>query len=104
MIAENPCRSSSVRPDEVHVLDRQPQHLTLTQAATTGQIHHGSVTLHVVRQVKLIRNRPVFAPPKGGRTRTVPLPESVARSVEEHISQRGAAAAAMWPSPSWALR
>ncbi|WP_369273272.1 tyrosine-type recombinase/integrase [Streptomyces sp. R11] len=48
--------------------------------------------VHVVRQVKLIRNRPVFAPPKGAKTRTVPLPESVARSVEEHISQHPPAA------------
>ncbi|MFG2636228.1 tyrosine-type recombinase/integrase [Streptomyces sp. NPDC048362] len=43
--------------------------------------------VHVVRQVKLIRNRPVFAPPKGAKERTVPLPDSVARSIEEHISQ-----------------
>jgi integrase len=35
--------------------------------------------VHVVRQVKLLqRHRAVFAPPKSGRERDVPLPESVA--------------------------
>jgi len=33
---------------------------------------------HVRRQVRIVRNRLVFAPPKTGKTRDVPLPESVA--------------------------
>ncbi|WP_328626309.1 site-specific integrase [Streptomyces sp. NBC_00353] len=44
--------------------------------------------VHVDRQVKLIAGRQVFALPKGGKTRTVPLPESVARSLEHHIAQQ----------------
>lgn len=44
--------------------------------------------VHVVRQVKLIAGRQVFALPKDGKTRTVPLPESVARSLEHHIAQQ----------------
>jgi integrase len=42
--------------------------------------------VHVVRQVKLIRNRPVFAPPKGGKERTVPLPPVVSRALEAYIT------------------
>ena len=30
-------------------------------------------TLHVVQQLKLSRSAPVFAPPKGGKLRDVPL-------------------------------
>ncbi|TXS18277.1 tyrosine-type recombinase/integrase [Streptomyces sp. wa22] len=41
--------------------------------------------VHVVRQVKLLRNRPVFAPPKGGKERDVPLPESVADALRAHL-------------------
>ncbi|WP_328887175.1 hypothetical protein [Streptomyces sp. NBC_00316] len=44
--------------------------------------------VHVVRQVKLFAGRQVFALPRGGKTRTVPLPESVARSLEQHIAQQ----------------
>jgi len=40
--------------------------------------------LHVVRQVKVIREHLVFAPPKGGKTREVPLPESVAVRLRAH--------------------
>lgn len=35
-------------------------------------------TVHVRRQVKLVGNRRVFAPPKGGKERDVPLPQSIA--------------------------
>jgi integrase len=44
--------------------------------------------VHVVRQVKLLqRHRPVFAPPKGGKERDVPLPESVAFALAGHLKQ-----------------
>lgn len=44
--------------------------------------------IRVRRQVKLIRSRPVFAPPKGGREREVPLPEVVKVALAEHLLQR----------------
>ncbi|WEH39451.1 site-specific integrase [Streptomyces sp. AM 2-1-1] len=47
----------------------------------------GGGVVHVARQVKLLRNRPVFAPPKGGKERDVPLPESVAEALRAHIAQ-----------------
>ena len=43
--------------------------------------------LHVVRQVKLVRGVLIFAPPKGGKTREVPLPASVSRRLAEHAKQ-----------------
>lgn len=47
--------------------------------------------VHVVRQVKLLRNRPVFAPPKGGKERDVPLPESIAFALAGHLTRFPAA-------------
>lgn len=44
-------------------------------------------TLRVVRQVKLVRGSLIFAPPKGGKTREVPLPASVARRLSDHAKQ-----------------
>ncbi|WP_156721349.1 tyrosine-type recombinase/integrase [Streptomyces apocyni] len=43
--------------------------------------------VHVVRQVKLVNNRPVFAPPKGGKERDVPLPDSVGSALAAHITR-----------------
>ncbi|MDX2541950.1 tyrosine-type recombinase/integrase [Streptomyces sp. WI04-05B] len=42
-------------------------------------------TLHVVRQVKLIRGKAVFAPPKCNKERDVPLPPSVAEAIRAHM-------------------
>lgn len=42
-------------------------------------------TLHVVRQVKLIRGKAVFAPPKCNKERDVPLPSSVADAIRTHM-------------------
>ena len=41
--------------------------------------------VHVRMQVRLIGNRRVFAPPKGGRERDVPLPGPVGVALAEHI-------------------
>jgi integrase len=41
--------------------------------------------LRVVRQVKLIRGKAVFAPPKCGKERDVPLPTSVAEALHAHM-------------------
>ncbi|WP_031034937.1 tyrosine-type recombinase/integrase, partial [Streptomyces sp. NRRL WC-3725] len=42
-------------------------------------------TLRVVRQVKLIRGKAVFAPPKCNKERDVPLPSSVAEALRVHM-------------------
>lgn len=41
--------------------------------------------VHVQRQVKLVRGALVYRPPKGNRTRTVPLPESVKLALAAHL-------------------
>jgi integrase len=43
-------------------------------------------TLHVVRQVKIVRHRLVFALPKGRKTRDVPLPQTVATELAKHVA------------------
>ncbi|MFJ5288588.1 tyrosine-type recombinase/integrase [Streptomyces sp. NPDC088348] len=42
--------------------------------------------LHVGYQVKLINGRPVFAPPKGGKVRDVPLPDEVGQALAVHMT------------------
>ncbi|TSB24031.1 site-specific integrase [Streptomyces benahoarensis] len=44
-------------------------------------------TVHVVQQLKLSLSKPVFAPPKGGKLRDVPLPDPVAEALREHIER-----------------
>jgi integrase len=43
--------------------------------------------LHVVRQVKIVRQRLIFAPPKGGKVREVPLPGSVLARLRAHAAE-----------------
>lgn len=43
--------------------------------------------LHVVRQVRLVDSRLVFAPPKRNKTREVPIARSVVRRVDEHAER-----------------
>lgn len=50
-------------------------------------IDFGSDTLHVVQQLKLIRSKAVFAPPKGGKLRDVPLPAPVADALRAHMKR-----------------
>jgi integrase len=40
--------------------------------------------LHVRRQLRVVQNRLVFSLPKGGKTRTVPLPKHLAERLAEH--------------------
>ncbi|MFF4649687.1 tyrosine-type recombinase/integrase [Streptomyces sp. NPDC001380] len=114
VIPHNPCRSSSVRAprlDARRVVPWRGKQVLAVRAALPERyrpivdlaggcgMRQGEVLglavedldsieglVHVTRQVKLIRNRPVFAPPKSGKARTVPLPESIARSLEQHIT------------------
>ncbi|MBM7058321.1 tyrosine-type recombinase/integrase [Streptomyces durocortorensis] len=44
-------------------------------------------TLHVVQQLKLSLSQPVFAPPKGGKLRDVPLPAPVADALKRHMKR-----------------
>lgn len=42
--------------------------------------------VHLRRQVRIVGARLVFAPPKGGKERDVPLPDSVALRLSAHIA------------------
>ncbi|MDI3389636.1 site-specific integrase [Streptomyces sp. B-S-A8] len=42
--------------------------------------------LHVAYQVKLVRGKPIFAPPKGGKERDVPLPGAVGEALAVHMT------------------
>ena len=51
------------------------------------ELDFGSGTLHVVQQLKLSLSKPVFAPPKGGKLRDVPLPDPVADALKAHMEK-----------------
>ncbi|MEU7020958.1 tyrosine-type recombinase/integrase [Streptomyces sp. NPDC046203] len=62
---------------------RQGEILGVTEDA----LNFESGVLHVVQQLKLSRGKPVFAPPKGGKLRDVPLPGPVAEALRDHLKR-----------------
>jgi integrase len=113
-LAKNPCRAASVKPPRLvsrritpwtveQVLDLHRAlparyRVAATIAAGCG-LRQGEVfglavedveflgrTLHVVRQVKMVRGKWIFALPKGRKTRNIPLPETVATELAAHIT------------------
>ena len=113
LIARNPCRAPSVKapklerrdvepwPPErvVAVIDALPPRYRAVGVVAAGcGLRQGEVfglrvrdvdflrqQLHVEQQVKIVRGRITVDRPKGGRTRTVPLPEWVAVELAEHL-------------------
>lgn len=56
--------------------------------------------VHVRRQVRIVGGQLVFAPPKTGKTRDVPLPESVALALAHHLERFPAQAVTLpWREP-----
>lgn len=56
--------------------------------------------VHVRRQVRIVAGRLVFAPPKGGKERDVPLPESVKLRLAAHAAAFPAVAVTLpWKAP-----
>ncbi|UNO40479.1 tyrosine-type recombinase/integrase [Streptomyces sp. MST-110588] len=49
------------------------------------ELDFDNATMHVVQQLKLSRSKAVFAPPKGGKLRDVPLPDPVADALKAHM-------------------
>jgi integrase len=113
-IAKNPCRAASVKPPrlvsrkvtpwpaeqvlELHRALPARYRIAATIAAGCG-LRQGEVfglavddveflgrILHVVRQIKLVRGKLIFALPKGRKTRDIPLPETVATELAAHIT------------------
>lgn len=113
MIAKNPCKSRSVVPPAVArqrvvpwprtsvraVINALPERYRAMPAVAAGAgLRQGEVfglavddidflrrTIHVVRQVKYVRNQLVFAPPKYGTGRDVPLSDALAFVLSEHL-------------------
>jgi integrase len=56
--------------------------------------------VHVRRQLKMVRNRMVYGPPKGGKERDVPLPESIKLRLAEHLRTVAPAAPVTLPGES----
>jgi integrase len=113
MVAANPCASPVVKAprverrkvvpwtvEQVHAITAaHPERYQAVPALAAGCGHRqGEVlgvaledvdflrrTVHVRQQVRLVKGRPVFALPKGGRERSIPLPDVVATVLAEHV-------------------
>jgi integrase len=113
LIHANPCAAASVKPPALD--RRQVVPWTREQVAAVRDAHperYRAVTpvgaglglrqgelfglrvedvdflrrrVRVRRQVKLVKGRPIFAPPKGRKDREVPLPDVVAVAIAEHL-------------------
>ncbi|MEV5266492.1 tyrosine-type recombinase/integrase [Streptomyces werraensis] len=116
ILARNPCRAGSVRAPRLDrrkikpwtrdrvtaVRDALPkQYAPVVDVGAGCGLRQGEIfglavdevdfvegVVHVVRQVKLIGPRMVFAPPKGGKLRDVPLPDVVADTLAAHITRQ----------------
>lgn len=114
LIAKNPCRAGSVKPpaaERRRVIPWTQERTSDVQAnlpkryralvdpgsglgMRQGEVFSLAVedidflraVVHVRRQVKLVRSKLVFGPPKGGKERDIPLPESVALRLAAHIA------------------
>jgi integrase len=113
LIGRNPCRAGSVRPPAQERRRVVPWRIEQVTAVTTALpqryqilallavgcgLRQGETfglavddidflrsVVHVRCQVKLVRFQPVFAPPKGGKERDVPLSEKVALALAAHL-------------------
>lgn len=114
-IRKNPCNASSVRKPQIPARKLKPWSAEQVRAVHAALQDRYKVTImlgaglgmrqgeafglavddidflghvvHVVRQVKLLRTQLCFGRPKGGNSRDVPLPESVALALAQHIQQ-----------------
>ncbi|WP_216590372.1 tyrosine-type recombinase/integrase [Streptomyces brasiliscabiei] len=114
-LRRNPCNSHTVTPPAIgarRVLPWEPERVFAMRAAmvdrfrpmvdvgagcglrqgeilglSVDDIDFDSGTVHVVQQLKLSLSKAVFAPPKGGKLRDVPLPDPVAEALQEHIER-----------------
>lgn len=113
LLSRNPCSARSIRrpkPDAHPVVPWVPAQVFAVRAALLDRyramvdvgagcgLRQGEVfglaedaidaegrTLHVVRQIKQVEGHPVFALPKGGKKRDVPLPGCVAEALRAHM-------------------
>ncbi|MFA3840551.1 tyrosine-type recombinase/integrase [Streptomyces aureus] len=116
LIARNPCRAGSVKAPKLDARNLKPwthervlavrdglpaQYATTVDVGAGCGLRQGEVfglavdevdflggVVHVVRQVKMVGRHLLFAPPKGGKLRDVPLPDSVSYKLAAHITER----------------
>lgn len=117
LIPLNPCSVSSVKAPRVdrrrvvpwsvetaqRVVECHPAEFRAVPVLGTGcELRQGEIfgltvenidflrrVVFVRRQLRLVENQTVFAPPKGGREREVPLPDVVSMALAEHIRAFG---------------
>ncbi|MFE4800102.1 tyrosine-type recombinase/integrase [Streptomyces sp. NPDC056708] len=128
IVARNPCRAGSVRAPKLDARKLKPwthervlavraglpeQYQAIVDVGAGCGLRQGEVfglavdevdflggVVHVVRQVKMVGSHLVFAPPKGGKLRDVPLPDAVSRALARHITQRPPAEITLpWKTP-----
>lgn len=128
-IPKNPCRAASIRLPRLDTTKVEPWTVEQVQAvhaalpdryrimATLGAgcgMRQGEIfglavddvdflrgVVRVVRQVKIVGNRVVFALPKGRRTREVPLPKSVTLELAAHLQRLPALRVELpWETPA----
>ncbi|MGW2375630.1 tyrosine-type recombinase/integrase [Kitasatospora sp. NPDC001683] len=115
ILLRNPCAAQTVRPPVVgsrRVVPWEPERVFAVREAMTERyratvdvgagcgLRQGEIlglavdaldfdatTMHVTQQLKLSRSKPVFAPPKGGTLRSVPLPAPVADALKAHMKR-----------------
>ncbi|WP_405018144.1 site-specific integrase [Kitasatospora sp. NBC_00070] len=114
-LPRNPCAAQTVRPPAIgakRVVPWRLERVLAVRAALTERyratvdvgagcgLRQGEIlglavdaldfesgTVHVTQQLKLSLSKPVFAPPKGGTLRDVPLPEPVADALRAHMKR-----------------
>ncbi|MGP3984406.1 tyrosine-type recombinase/integrase [Streptomyces sp. KR80] len=116
IIVRNPCRAGSVKAPKLDARKLKPwthervlavrdglpeQYATTVDVGAGCGLRQGEIfglavdevdflggVVHIVRQVKMVGSHLVFAPPKGGKLRDVPMPNSVSYALAAHITQR----------------
>lgn len=115
LIVRNPCRAASVKPPRVNRRKLVPwtaaevaavraavpvRYQAMVDCGSGLGLRQGEIigipldavsflrrNVRVRIQVRLIHNQPVFAPPKGGKERDVPLPEPVSLAIAAQLEQ-----------------
>ncbi len=132
LIPSNPCVASSVKAPRVDRRRLVPWSVETTQRVLEGHpvefrpapvlgvgcgLRQGEIfgltvdnidflrrVVYVRRQLRRVENQTVFAPPKGGREREVPLPDLVSVALAEHIRRYGTAEVVLpWREPGGEL-
>ncbi|AJE81991.1 integrase family protein [Streptomyces albus] len=133
LLNRNPCNAKSVRPpanSPARVVPWLPEQVFRVRAALEDRyramvdlgagcgLRQGEIVglaeddavdfeagaVHVVRQVKLIRGKAVFAPPKCGKERDVPLPTTVRDALRAHMDTwKPVAVTLPWKKPDGPL-